>query len=236
MIKEPISFICPTRGRPNNIVRFIKSSISTCSDPSNLHLYFYVDEDDSITINNISNIKNQFPIDINFTIGERTKMSNMFNILGNQAKDGIIFWCGDDIIMETENWDIEIQNQFNKFSDKILLVYGDDCNQHEALATHFFIHKNWIKVLGYIVPDLFTGDWVDTWIMDIANKPNRRIYLSHVKTNHLHPVYGKGQMDLTYLEKYHRDSVTKPQNIFVDAKHMREDDIRKLKEFIDAKA
>jgi len=47
MIKDnTISILTPTRNRPNNCERFIKSIYNTAKNPGNIELHFYVDNDD----------------------------------------------------------------------------------------------------------------------------------------------------------------------------------------------
>jgi glycosyltransferase involved in cell wall biosynthesis len=47
MINETtISILTPTRNRPNNCERFIKSIYATASDKTKIELFFYVDNDD----------------------------------------------------------------------------------------------------------------------------------------------------------------------------------------------
>ena len=47
---EPITFICPTRGRISNVSRLIDSSLNTYSGSSRLNFMFYMDDDDPETI------------------------------------------------------------------------------------------------------------------------------------------------------------------------------------------
>ena len=65
------------------------------------------------------------------------------------------------------------------------------------------MHKNWIKALGYICPPIFSGDYSDTWINDIARKVDRAIYID-ILIEHMHPDLGKTEVDETYNEKYAR--------------------------------
>ena len=41
-----ISILTPTRNRPNNCQRFIKSIYNTAKNRGNIELFFYVDNDD----------------------------------------------------------------------------------------------------------------------------------------------------------------------------------------------
>ena len=227
---EPITFICPTRGRIHNVSRLIESSTATYSGSTRLNFMFYMDDDDSKTIDLVKSISLSDPnITVTVTVGPRIIMSEMSNILARKSEKGILFFCGDDIVMESKDWDIKVRDEFRKVKDKILLVYGDDGLMHESLATHFFLHSNWVDTLGYMVPPIFTGDWVDNYVSTVATMLDRKIYLPEVKTTHYHPTAGKAAMDTVYLEKYNRDVKSNPQLTFFRSGSLRDSDVKKLK-------
>ena len=222
---EPITFICPTRGRVSNVSRLIESSTATYSGNTRLNFMFYMDDDDSKTIDLVKSISPSDPnITVTVTVGPRIIMSEMSNILARKAEKGILFFCGDDIVMESKDWDIAVSNEFAEVEDKILLVYGDDGLMHESLATHFFLHSNWIDTLGYMVPPVFTGDWVDNYVTAVATSLDRKVY---------HPTAGKAAMDVVYLEKYHRDIKSNPQARFNATGNERDADAEKLREVME---
>lgn len=224
-----ISIICPTRNRPHNIKRLIQSVKDTVFNIKNIEFFFYLDDDarnTSIPLITDNDIK------INCFVGPRIMLSETSNILSRAVKDGILFLIGDDLIFETKDWDIEIQNEFSKSKSKILLIYGQDGIQNEKLATHFFIHKKWVEVLGYVVPPIFWGDWADNWITKTAEELNCKVYREDLKFTHLHPTIGKASFDLVYAEKYLRDQKTNPQNNFEKFNDIFVSDIRKLKDYI----
>lgn len=230
-----ITFICPTRNRPGNISRLVESVYNTCYEDNAgiIGFLFYVDIDDLVSELTLKKLQLKYgTARINYIVGDRIIMCEMSNILARQVSEGILFFCGDDIVLESLNWDLDILNEFKTTKDKILLVYGDDGLMHERLATHFFIHTNWIKTLGYIVPPIFTGDWADNYVTDVATTLGRKVYLPNVKTTHYHPTIGKAQFDATYIEKYSRDVRSNPAKVFNDSKVIRDQDVSKLKEFI----
>ena len=195
---------------------------------------FYMDDDDPETIKLVKDISVSDPnVNIRVIVGPRIVMSEMSNILARSSEKGILFFCGDDIVMESKDWDIKIKSEFNKVKDKIILVYGDDGLMHESLATHFFLHSNWVDTLGYMVPPVFTGDWVDNYVTAVATLLDRKVYLSEVKTTHYHPTAGRAIMDNVYLEKYHRDIKSNPQLTFLATSPVRDSDAKKLKEVMD---
>jgi hypothetical protein len=230
-----ISLICPTRKRPHNVQRLIESVERTSSGEIPVFIKFYIDDDDE-TLEDVKRLETcKEHITLQVTVGPRILMCEMSNILARTAEEGILFFCGDDIVMESLDWDLKVKEEFKKYSDRILLVYGDDGHQGEALATHFFLHSNWVKTLGYMVPPLFTGDWVDNYVTTISKMLDRKVYINDMKTIHYHPHAGKAIMDETYVAKYLRDQNSAPHQIFNNSQHFRDNDCAKLKEFINEK-
>ena len=229
-----ITFLCPTRNRPQGLRRLIESAIRKASGHMPIAFGFYIDDDDDISEKAIKNIQSDTRADLWFIRGPRLhKLSEASNILARATSGGIMFFCGDDVEVSTINWDRYVYEEFSKYSDKILLVYGDDGIQHSKLATHFFIHKNWVNILGHVLPPVFTGDWVDNWVTEVASLLGRIKYLPDVKLPHHHCTIGKSPVDLTYLEKFNKDRAYNPSKVFEDTKALRIEDINKLKQFID---
>lgn len=189
-----ISILCPTRKRPYNIKRLYDSLKGTSDHPFEIVLYVDNDDDsyDDLTV----------PVVINK--GERIVLSDMWNKCAEKAQYDILMYGADDILFRTLHWDTRVKEQFDKLDDKIAFVFGRDGSPHDThYGTHGFVHRNWIKALGYICPPIFSGDYSDTWINDIARKVNRAIYID-ILTEHMHPDLGKTQVDETYNEKYER--------------------------------
>lgn len=228
-----ITFLCPTRNRPAGLRRLISSAAKNSSWQMPIEFGFYIDEDDTISEQALDEIAKEVRVRIWNIRGPRLyQLSEASNILARATKSGIMFFCGDDVEVTTLNWDRYVYNEFDKVPDKILLVYGDDGIQHSRLATHFFIHKNWVDTLGHVLPPVFTGDWVDNWVTEVSSTLNRKVYLPDVKLPHHHCTVGKSPLDLTYAEKFMKDRNHNPAKIFEETKPLREQDIEKLKTFI----
>jgi len=226
-----INIICPTRNRPGNIIRLINSLLNTTCYFERIFLRIYVDSDDTLTPSLVDHIKaTRKDINIIQVTGQnRIPITSMFNILAKDVpEDEIMFFCGDDITFDTVNWDLQIVDEFDKVKDKILLVYGDDGYQHEKLCTHFFLHKKWVTALGYVIPEIFPGDWADNYIMDVATRINRIKYLPELKTIHHHPITTNAPLDMVYVEKFNRDRQVNAPKIFNDSLSLRLSDANKL--------
>ena len=235
---EKISLIIPTRIRPKMMQDVWESALNTSYYPQNLEICFYIDEDDQISINKIKEMSKDNRV--KYMIGKRICLSKTWNE-AQKISTGTIFWHGnDDCVFRSKDWDKHIIDEFNKYDDKLILVYGKDGiwngknisvngwkNKH-AIATAGFIHKNWINVSGYFLPPYFSSDYNDTWLSDVFLKANRMIFLENVFIEHMHYTVGKMEIDQNIkdrLERHKKDDVKKLYN---DLQYKRDEDVKKI--------
>jgi hypothetical protein len=216
-----ISILCPTRGRPQSVLNLLKSLMDTSSVMP--EVVFYIDDDDPT-------FPSTLPVSNSKVIrGPRILMTEMWNRCAEQASGEIMLLSGDDVLFKTKGWDDQVRRAFAAFPDRLVLVHGDDGIHGNRFATHCFLHRAWIDAVGYFSPPYFSSDYGDTWINEVFNAVNRRVFLP-IETEHLHPIAGKGEWDQTHkdrLERHKRDDVTKK---YEDLLPERISDIRKVKE------
>lgn len=205
--------------------RLVESVYATSTTP--VEVVFYVDLDDPDSL--------ATAVDLGFTgtvkhvVGERIVLSDMWNVAAANATGEILMMCGDDVVFRTPGWDQRVLETFEAVPDRIALVYGNDLIQHERLATHPFIHRNWYNAVGYLVPNGFSCDWCDMWLNEVAIELDRRVYLADVVFEHVHPCVGKVRMDENHrerLERGRRDNVTQ---LYTDRAEERAVDVAKLR-------
>lgn len=218
------SFLLPTRGRPERAKSFIESVLATADKPEDVEFILRIDEDDS-SYDDWLNIPQA-----HIFKGPRINLSQCY--LWEEALGDILIMSGDDVRFHTKGWDTKVKESFDKYPDKILLVYGDDGNSenptHGSLP---FIHRNWIKAIGRFLPPYFSGDFTDTWLNEIADALGRKVKVN-IYTEHLHPAFGKREQDQTdkdKWEKHFRDDM--PQK-YLDTADEREKEIHLLREYI----
>lgn len=218
-----ISVLCPTRARPGNMRRLVESGLKTAHYPNSIEFIFYIDEDDQASKDTADSLpcKN--------IIGPRIVLSQMWNACAAVAQGPLYMHCGDDIVFRSPDWDAIVNSQFEAWPDKILLVYGDDGYQHEAMATHGFYHQRWIDALGYLVPPYFSSDFNDQWNMEIARAVGRLIYEPVIVTEHMHPQAGKAQWDITHQERLARQAADRPEDLYARLGNERIRDADKLR-------
>jgi len=230
-----ISLLIPTRKRTNNVSRLVESIKNTTTDLTNIELCFYLDDDDNESLELVSTIANTIStkaVQGTYIESQRTPTFFMQNELSKLCTGPIIFYGADDIVFRTKNWDIVINNLFDKYEDKILLAYAPDGFQSGSVpvATHGFIHRNWIDLIGYLFPNIFNVAYNDTWLTEISELIHRRFYLTDMYIEHMHPAANKAKWDDVYLSK--KETNGNEKLIYEQLNFKRLEDANKLNNFI----
>jgi glycosyltransferase involved in cell wall biosynthesis len=193
--KDLISLLIPTRHRPNNVKKVIRSALTTADEPTKIEFLFYVDNDDTTFPKSAINEQ------VKVIKGPRVWISLISNILYANSNGEIIMYGGDDMVFRSKGWDTAIRNEFNKIPDKICLVYTNDgVKQSQDIARHGFIHRKWFSVLGSAFPSGRVVP-IDLWCTDIAKQLNRIRYIEEIVIEHVH--YRQGglaKLDPTYID------------------------------------
>lgn len=161
-----ISILTPSRSRPNFALRMIASATKFARCPIEIKLY--LNNDDPFLSQYTDNIDPSM-----YTIGPNQSTSYSWNLMAEQAKNDILFLVGDDCYFKTENWTKMILDAFDKYPDKIACVYPRAPSVSKYKSPHFCLHRNWINTLGYFLPPHFYHWYVDTWILEIAQRLGR---------------------------------------------------------------
>jgi hypothetical protein len=222
-----VSVLVPTRGRPEGVERLLESAYDLSEGP--LEFVFYIDDDDPRGIETIGVIQRYGAFVV---VGSRITLSQMWNACYERATHDLLMQCGDDIVFRTQGWDVMFAQAFEQYSDRIAFVHGDDGFQHERIGTHGVLHRNWVEAVGYFVPPHFASDYNDLWLTEVADALSRRVYLPGVLTEHMHPVAGKGELDLTHQERLERHRIEDCDWIWRETAGERAADVAKLRAVI----
>jgi glycosyltransferase involved in cell wall biosynthesis len=223
--KEKISILLPTRGRPENIRRLLQSLVDTSNELP--EVVMYVDLDDA-TMQFGSYNPDIYPADKLILVpGPRIVLSQCWNKCLEHASGDILMHGGDDIVFKTKGWDDMVRRGFGAHADRIVFIHGDDGYWGNRFGTHGFIHRKWVEAVGYFVPPYFSSDYNDTWLNDVANAIQRRMYLPFV-TEHMHFLFGKGEKDQTHIERLERHKKDEVDKLYKDLSPKRIEDAEKL--------
>lgn len=223
-----ISLLVPSRGRPKGFAQMIESARATATYPEHMEIVCYLDIDDPGRFS-YPNPHGRNQNGLRYLYGERIVLSAMWNACYDTAKGEILMHCGDDIRFLTDGWDVLVRDTFAAVGDKILFVYGDDLGPNgQIFGTHGFLHRRWVETVGYFVPPLFSSDWNDVWLNEVAQAIDRHQFLP-MQMEHLHPYFGKGEYDLTHQEREARGTRDRVVELYESTRDQRLEDARKLK-------
>lgn len=216
--RQMVSILVPSRGRPDNLRRLYRSLLDTTE--GEWELLVRLDDDDPAWTG-----YEQPPHQANVT-APRVLLSQAWNDLVPYALGDIFMHGGDDIIFRTPGWDRIVRDAFPP--DRIAFVHGDDLGgKGDKLGTHGFLFREAIETVGYFMPPYFASDYNDLWWNEVYEQIGRRIFVPIV-TEHMHPAFGKAELDATHLERIERHTSGNVDAIWRDTADKRAADAAKL--------
>jgi hypothetical protein len=232
-----ISILVPSRGRPDAFARMYASALGNATYERRVEVVAWIDDDDDTWPSYL----HSYPFReqdreyveettrLRYVRGPRCLLSEAWNNLVPHAKGEIFMHCGDDIVFSTPGWDVMVRDAFAASEDKILLVQGDDLSPNrEALATHGFLHRRWVEAVGYFLPPLFSCDWNDVWLTEVADALGRRVMLPFI-TEHRHYSFGRRERDTTDDEREERGRADDVVGLYKRTAKDRASDVAKLR-------
>lgn len=227
--RQMFSILCPSRGRPDNIARLAESLEANTAGP--WELLVRLDGDDPLWGEYVSWMGESHKPNLSMITAPRVLMSQLWNDLVPYALGDIFMLCGDDITFNTWGWDEPVRQRFPK--DGIAVVHGDDLSPNAAkFGTHPFVTRKWVETLGYLAPPLFSSDYNDVWLHEVAEALGRRFYRPDVITEHHHPAFAKATWDLTHKERLARHNADDMDRVWRESAARRAEDIEKLRAVI----
>lgn len=234
-----ISVLLPSRGRPELFRRMYDSLMETVVYPTRVEMIVWIDNDDSdyprypwswpFLEEELERQQRAQESRIRYIRGERQLLSACWNDCYAVSQGEIVMHCGDDLTFDTPGWDVMVREAFAACDDKILFVHGNDLGPHgETFGTHGFVHRRWIEAVGYFLPPLFSSDWNDVWLNEVAEAIGRRQLLDFV-TEHHHYTFGKGERDQTHHEREERGIRDDVVNLYKRTAQERQVDASKLR-------
>lgn len=201
-ISNKISIQIPTRGRPHHITNVIDNLIDKVSDTNNIEILLRMDDDDTNTIKILNeSYSDQIGSLIKIVVGNRNggyfDLPKFHYELSEISNGEWIFLYNDDVTMETENFDLLVQEHHGK---KIILQsLGENGNSHGGIkgGNWYFpiIHREIVKNLGHFTIDT---PYADGWIRVIGEKLNLH---KIIPINLVHSEEIRQTMDQVNIEK-----------------------------------
>ena len=237
-----ISILTPTRNRPNNCERFIKSIYNTAWERGAVELLFYVDNDDPALGSYRSlekHCKKEYVgfSDVRFIAGKPKSVSISWNDLAEECTGDVMIMGNDDLVYQTPGWDNILEKELEKYKeDKIYVAWFDDKINYDRHCAFPIVSREWYNKLGRFTPGCFNFGYNDTWIFEVGKMLDRCHFIPSVVVEHLHFSQGKSEMDDTYARNRTQEKgnlYAQDQVIFNKTRAARQDDRDRLRELID---
>jgi hypothetical protein len=161
-----IAIVLPTRGRTAALDRSLIGLLEKAGDLSSIQLLLGLDNDDSVGIEHFQNslqpTLEEMGIDytaMTFDPMGYSRLNEYINVLSkNSDADWIFFW-NDDAIMESQDWDLEIEKYTGQF--KLLAVHTHNDHPYSIFP---IVPRAWLDVIGHLSLHSMT----DAWLSQIA--------------------------------------------------------------------
>jgi len=185
------SFLLPTRGRPGQVQRFVRSVIETAARLEQVEVILCVDDDDPV-----SHEIDCSPLSAKTVVVPPGISMGALNRSCFEASSGrYIMLINDDVVIRTHDWDTTILSLFRGYHDDILLVHVNDLLFRDKLCTFPILSRRACLEIG-LCPDEYHRYRLDDHIFDtyclLAHLGHKRIvYLSDVVFEHRNHTSGK---------------------------------------------
>ena len=194
--RPAFSLIVPTRGRPEQLRRFLASVAGTASRPDRIEVVLVVDDDDLA-----SAAVEESGLAVRRVVGPPGRTMGALNSAGYAASAGdAVMLLNDDVVVRTRGWDATALACFRRFPDPFVLVHVNDTLIRHHLCTFPLVSRAFCELAGGICPTAYRRYRIDDHIEDAFNLlaalgVRRTVYLPDVVFEHLnaveHPTAGR---------------------------------------------
>jgi len=224
-----ISLLCPTRERPRNLRRLVRSAAETASPNDLVELVLYVDEDDATTRDALGDLATLADrVEVVPVVGPPVQMSDMWNRCADAAATPALVFIDDEAVFRTHGWNTELcAALYSTWPDRIGLVHPNDGVHGEQLSSYFCVHEDWVRAQGFLTPPYFSYGYADVWNFEVANAIGRRVYLPDVVIENMAP---KDQPpDHVHRANHERDVRDRNGDRYLATQPDREEAVRRLR-------
>lgn len=169
-----ITLAVPTRDRPDRFQLMVDSVNQTTE--GTVEVIAWRDVDDHSRYPRVGNVT--------YHVGDRPapqEMASLWNKAWAQGSGDIVMLAADDIRFETTGWDRRVAEAFDRFPDRLGMVYANNLSDPRPVLP--FVSRAWTDAIGFVPNDL-PGWFADEHIWSIASELGRVIFLEDVVIEH----------------------------------------------------
>lgn len=203
-----ITLIHATRGRPEMASKAMKAWLDNARYPSRIEHIFVVDEDDETA----DALRSFFRC---VTVGKDTPGGGCvraWNAGARMAKGRILIQMSDDWVPPV-HWDQTIIDRIGDPERPAVLAISDGHREDKLLCMAILTRKRY-EHQGFMFHPEFTGVYSDNYFTDRAYADGVVIEARDIVFEHLHPAFGKGEMDAGYARQNAQSEYLKGKEVY----------------------
>ena len=226
-----ISILTITRYRPEKFENLLNSIIKNTVNLNNIEMIVLIDVDEKYE-NNYREIIEKFTRKLNIRLIQIDieKNTQKHNYLSKISKGNLLFIVADDIIF-SKSWDININNEANKFKNDIPFMIWPkekDFKYPFLHCNHPIINRVWFNKCGFFLPEELHHFYADTWVCDIARQYGQFIITKEIIYEHRHAEKKDGIIDETHRNTMKRSKDYNEEQIYNKLKNSQNDVVKRL--------
>jgi hypothetical protein len=240
MIKQ-LSFLLPTRERPELVKRLVQSIVDTASHLEDIEIVLCVDDDDLAS----QDIEEDQLYIQKVTVSKGSTMGSLNRACFNASSGRYVILMNDDVVIRTKDWDQMVSSALSQYTDDIALIHVDDLLFRDKLCTFPILSRRACLEIG-ICPAEYKKYRIDDHIYDtyniLAYLGHRRIlylsgvifehdYNAHIRNHRNSQISKYNQMEIPISNK---DIIESDLSTFNKKLNERKQDALKLIRVIDA--
>lgn len=197
-MRDNLSVVVPSRGRPQAILELCKSFDETCTLEDTM-LTVAVDDDDP-ELDGYYDVWEETGRAFNLITGPRLRIGPTLNKVVPEEAEGAyaVAFMGDDHRPRTVGWDAAYMTALR--DPRCSIVYGDDLLQGANIPTQVAMRSDVVLATGLFVPTGMIHLYLDNVWKTLGEALGELRYLPHVIVEHMHPCAGKAEWDAGYVE------------------------------------
>lgn len=192
--------ITPSRGRPGQLREMVEAVHSTAGGAVDVVVGLDLDDPADYAETMLGYDGGH----VSPYLGERKSLCGWTNHLAQLVLDGpnpprYLASLGDDHRPRTPGWDLVLIEAIQSM-DGPGFAYGNDLFQGQKMPTAWVASAEAVRALGWMMLPGCAHMYVDNAILALGQAAGRIAYRPDVIVEHVHPLAGKGQWDVSYRE------------------------------------
>lgn len=198
--------ICPSRGRPARAKALLESFNAT-KRLASTKIIFVLHPSDPMY--------DDYDVEPTTWYEQGTTLTSKLNLAAEAFWDTFDYvqFAADDMLYRTIGWDAIITSTLKV--NNWAIGFANDLARHD-IANHVVMDTRAVKALGWFALPTSRHLYLDNAWMALGTEANSIEWFRDVVIEHLHPYFGKGDLDAGYLETNSQERYSEDQAAYED--------------------